>query len=226
MSDTESKTTFAIINYDSGIQCKLEYENDILSRETWLKDGKKHKEDNNPAEIVFYENGNKRQEYWYKNGISYRENGLPHDVWYDIKSNIIHEDWESNFPREDDKPSTIFYYESGNKEAELWLICDIGYHRENDKPAMINYYDSFDENGNQIVKSETWYVNNDQYRECDLPSEIEYDEKGFVEVEHWVQNGLFHRDNDQPAEIKYNEQGNIYCKRWFTEGVCQKDERF
>lgn len=225
MSDTESEIIDELPDYGFGIECKREYKNDILRKTIWLKDERKHREGDLPAEIWFHSNGNKSEEIWYIDDVKFRENDLPHTILYNSESKVIGEVWESDLPREDDKPSIIEYYYEGLKEAERWLINDVGFHRENDKPACIKYYCKLDENGNQLVKSMMWFVNGFEYRDYDLPSTIKYDEKGFVEVEKWIRNELLHRDNDQPAEIRYHE-GSIISKTWYIEGVYQRCEQF
>jgi hypothetical protein len=42
----------------------------------WLKDGKSHRDDDEPA--VVPADGTK---FWYKEGVSHREKGLPAEIW-------------------------------------------------------------------------------------------------------------------------------------------------
>lgn len=174
----EDNTLIETVNYGSGIQCQRKYKNGILRLETWLKDGVKNRNNDEPAEIEFYENGIKYRESWYHDGYLYRENDLPNTIWYSPESKVIYESWESDSPRENDKPSEVGYYENGVKEYESWLIDHVGFHRENDQPAVIEYYNSFDENRVQRVKSQSWYIDDIQQRDNGFPSEIEYDEEG------------------------------------------------
>jgi len=58
----------------------------------WYKDGKRHRENNQPAWIYYYENGSKACEEWYKDDEMYREN---------------------------DEAAGIKYYENGSKALNI-----------------------------------------------------------------------------------------------------------
>lgn len=150
----------------------------------WKHGVKQSRETGESSQIQFYENGNKYKEFWFRDGYLYRENDLPHTILYNTESKVVYECWESDSPREGDKPSQIRYYENGAKKHESWYIDHVGFHRENNKPAEIQYYNSFDENGIQLVKSITWWcIDNTPYGNRDFPGRIDYDDEEGNEIE-------------------------------------------
>ena len=130
------------INYENGVECKIEYVNRNKRIERWLKNGQQHRDNDLPACINYYENGNKKYEEWWKNDQRHRDNDLPADIDYYENKNKRCESWWVNGQRHrtNDNPARIKYHENGNKRSEEWLIDDLLY-RDNNLPTYIDYYE-------------------------------------------------------------------------------------
>lgn len=216
-----------------------------LLRREWLdSQGRKHRDDDKPAEIMYFENGNIWSEGWYINGqrrrdgdkpavIYYYENGvienqstwgsdgIEHCVWYYEDGNIQREVWTDSFHkphRDGDKPAGIQYYLNGNIKCEHWDQHG-NHYRESDKPAVIWYY----ENGN--IQSKCWCNNGKGYRdrEGDKPAYIEYWPDGHLRRELWYKDGELNREEDKPAHIEYWENGKVREEQWFKDDDLYRD---
>ena len=90
------------------------YRNGQTMEETWLLNGRCHREGDLPARIEYYRSGRVRQAKWYLNGQKHRAG---------------------------DQPAELEYYEGGQvKEAEWYL--NGRQHRENGQPTEIEYYEN------------------------------------------------------------------------------------
>ena len=69
---------------NDGQPARIEYIEGWPTRyyEEWYKDGKYHRENDQPARIVYHENGSKRYEGWYKDDEPHRENDQPAYIGY------------------------------------------------------------------------------------------------------------------------------------------------
>lgn len=185
---------------------------DNKNSETWYnKNGKRHREDDLPAQIGYH--GNKKvYEIWYKNDIQYREGESPSLIEYGDNENIIlGQAWTgiaSKIRDEKGLPTTIYFYENGSKKEERWHKND-ELNRDNDLPSRITYY----ENGREEEK--IWYKDGLIHRDNDLPAKILYYKNGREEEKTWYKDGEYHREGDLPAYISYYENGNKKEEIWY-----------
>lgn len=167
------------IKYDSEVKCVLYFENFILRKEKWTKNGGMHRDGDLPAIISYHENGNKQEEEWYKNGEMHREDNLPAWIkyYYEQKDCKQMENWYYNEMnrRENDLPVLIFYNMNGKIRSEVWLSNDKN-RSDNHLPWMIDYYET------GIISSLTWLI--PKYVECS-PTMITYYENGGIKSECW-----------------------------------------
>ena len=99
-----------------------EYKVDNRGNQYWYKNGRKHRDDDLPAEISV---GN---QYWFKNGKLYRDNDLPTAIhlngdrfWH--KNNNLHRD--NDLPAVILSNGTQYWFKNGVKYRQiLVLICD------------------------------------------------------------------------------------------------------
>lgn len=181
--------------FDDGLIQNLYFENDILVREEWLRNGKldrsdkSHNSGSKPAWIEYYKDNTETQveprkikeERWYVNGEFFRENGLPSQVFY--------------------------YYYNGNVMSESWYN-----HGETHPSIVIEYI------GNGSIERKSYFKDGKRHRECDLPAFTSYSENGQVQLEMWFQNGIQHREGDRPAMIKYNKNG-VKSETWIKNNI-------
>ena len=86
--------------------------NEQISDNSWLKDGKLHRSNGNPAIIHYFENGQIKKEEWYKNGKLHRSNG---------------------------NPAIVSYFETGQIHCEFWYV-DGQLHHPDGSPVGICYF--------------------------------------------------------------------------------------
>lgn len=185
--------------FDDGLVQNLYFENDILVREEWLRNGKLDRSNkldfkscnspSKPAWIEYYKNENEnetrkiKEERWYVDGKFFRENGLPSQVvyYYEYNTNIMSESW---YNYGESHPSIVIeYLLNGSKERESYYKNGKR-HREYDLPAFIAYSESGKKN------YESWFVNGKQHREGNLPTHIVYNKKGVKIDEAWIKNDV------------------------------------
>ncbi len=78
-----------------------------------------------------------------KAGRKHREGDKPAFMLYEDGGNILSEQWwrEGKLHRDGDKPSMRTFHENGNLSAEVWLEGRYK-HRSGDKPALIRYHEN------------------------------------------------------------------------------------
>ena len=190
------------INYENGVECKIEYVNRNKRIEKWFTNNILNRDNDLPAWIEYYENGNKKYEEWLINDQLHRDNELPAQIEYYENGNKESEVWIINdeVHRDNGLPACINYYENGNKKYEEWWKNDQR-HRDNDLPADIDYYE------NKNKRCESWWVNGQRHRTNDNPARIKYHENGNKRSEEWLIDDLLYRDNNLPTYIDYYEDG-------------------
>jgi antitoxin component YwqK of YwqJK toxin-antitoxin module len=138
----------------------------------WFKDGKLHREGDQPSVI-----GYAGSFAWHKNGKLHREGDRPAIICENGDKFWFR---EGKKHRENDRPAVIKvsgdmeWYDNGRK------------HREGDLPACIQ------SDGTRI-----WYYNGDVRRDGDLPAII----YGNGDMEWFDSNGVMHRDGGLPARV-------------------------
>ena len=63
--------------------------NEQISDNSWLKDGKLHRSNGNPAIVSYFETGQIHCEFWYVDGQLHHPDGSPVGICYFKKRNII-----------------------------------------------------------------------------------------------------------------------------------------
>jgi hypothetical protein len=140
--------------------------------EEWYRDGKKHRDGDEPAEI--WADGTK---FWYKDGKQHRDGDEPAVMWADGSKYWYKDGIEC---RDGDEPAEIW------SDGSKYWFKDGKLHRDGDEPAKI-WADG----------SKSWYKYGKLHRDGDEPAEI-----GADGSKSWYKNGKKHRDGDEPAETK------------------------
>lgn len=126
------------------------HENGAPQKATWLdSDGKKHRDNDQPAVIEYDEDGALAVKEWRRHGKKHRDNNQPYRVDYYPNGAVAAKTWHG--PRTDGGPDSITYHPNGRAYTMSWGN-KAGYHRE-DGPAFIKY----DDDG--AVVNEKWGLN-------------------------------------------------------------------
>ena len=186
--DVISKKGWFINGVFHNISYKVEYYpgTSIKQEEYWLnRDEVKHREYNDePAWIKYNENGVMFVQFWMRNGKLYREN---------------------------DRPTTVGFYETGVKESESWGDSHDGkIRRENDLPTDIQY----DENGR--IRRKQWKVGQDYVRDNGEPALIIYHSNETPKRKEWYLNERLGRANGLPVVEVFDENGQTIMS-WLNE---------
>jgi hypothetical protein len=135
--------------------------------EIWHKNGEYHREGDLPASI-FYSNDGETPYLvtWERNGEFHRDSpsgDLPAYISYYLESDKIQlEEWfffGQQGRKTEDLPSSIRYYENGNKQQEIWY--DGGVRHRYGEPAFIEYSELGD------IIGESYYINGTQVSKQD-----------------------------------------------------------
>lgn len=128
-----------------------------------------HKENDEPAQIIYNNQGNISSRIYYNFGYKNRNFDQPAEIGLFNNGNVKYVIWYTNGKKNrlDDKPSEIYYFNNGNIRSEKWHR-DNKLHREDDKPAIIRYWKT----GGKRV--EAWFNNDRRYRDGGLPEIIKY----------------------------------------------------
>jgi len=182
----------------------------------YYKNGRTHREGDNPASIEYYQDGNVRRESYFKNGELHREGDKPAVIFYNKNGNITNEEYfENNMLYH---TIGFFLNDSGSKQIKFEIYLKNGRtHREGDNPATIDYY----QDGN--VRRESYYKNGELYREGDNPASIDYYQDGNVQRESYYRNGKLHREGDNPASIEYYQDGNVRRESYYKNGKLHRE---
>lgn len=129
---------------------------DKVRFQAWCKNGKLHRENNQPALIKYSKNGNLLSKTWFLDGEKHREFGPAH-IDYDFNQGVIEYYWYHNgVPYRDDELPNFVRVLDGveviqewHGEGETMLV------RENGEPNRIFYYPD----GSPII--EQWVEPND-----------------------------------------------------------------
>lgn len=137
----------------------------------WYKDGKLHREDDQPAVIL-----SDGTQAWYYLGKSHRDNDLPAIIGCDSGKS-----WYLNgkLHREGDQPAVI-----SPTGAKKWYKDGL-LHREDDLPAVIH------KNG-----TKEWFLNDQRHRDNNLPALIWANGD-----QEWWCRGKLYQASDKPAII-------------------------
>ena len=161
----------------------IEEKVDGCGNRRWYKNGKRHREGDQPAYI-----GEDGSQEWHKNGILHREGDQPAVIWADGT-----QEWYKNgkLHREGDEPAII--WANGTQE---WYKNDI-LHREGDQPAIIG-----------ADGTQAWYKNGKQHREGDQPAVI-----GADGSQEWYKNDKLHRELGPAFNNRYFLEGIEYTRK-------------
>lgn len=218
--------------FDNDVKHVKTYENSVLLKDAWYKDGKYHREQTDSATdspcITWYDTeGNKTREEWHQNGVLSRGADLPASIsyWCPGKTVVISVlDKLFLYKKQDpifvpNKKQNEEWYRDGrrHREARISENCEV---KPNSKfqtyilPAFICYY----ENGNKMI--EAWFKD-----DCELllqpdktglshthPYKIEYYEDGSIKLESWIdgcitktEEGSINKDSILENKIHPNE---------------------
>lgn len=133
----------------------------LLLNLTWKNNhGDYHRDEDNPAVMVFYAGEKIQTEIWYKNNKIHREGDKPAIIEYGGNSKVRLLQWREKgtvHRKKNDSPAAVAYFENGNLKTEEWYEGNTsdrhGAHRANGKPARVLY----EENG--TVKKEEFWAN-------------------------------------------------------------------
>ncbi len=182
-----------------------------IMTETYLKNGRCHRDGDKPAEILYYENGNAQLQKWHKDGKCHRDGDKPAEIYYFKNGKVKSQMWYKNG--------------KAHRGQSSWSLFESNV--DSDKPAEIHYY----EDGK--VKSQMWYTDGKMHRDKNKPAEICYDEDGNIWLEKWARDNRYHRDNGPALVITYKNcafdleindkvesEGDMYrLEKWYTNGT-------
>lgn len=136
------------------------------------EDGHLHRDQDQPAEIVYSATGKTIYEQWYKHGRHHRDNDQPAQVEYLETGQVLLETWykDDRLHRDTGQPAEVRYSETGQVLYERWYK-DGQMHRDTDQPAEIRY------SGKGQVILEAWYKDGYLHRDTDQPAFIQYEPK-------------------------------------------------
>lgn len=78
--------------YNDDEKYEVCYKNDIKVSEAWYKNGKYHRDDDEPAFISYNDSGDVYMQQWYKNGELHRDNDEPAHIRI-LRNKVIDEQW-------------------------------------------------------------------------------------------------------------------------------------
>ncbi|UYZ34966.1 hypothetical protein OD350_22365 [Clostridium beijerinckii] len=215
--------------------CNLALKNNksnFVANETWFKNGKEHRDGDLPSYISYFQDGEIKQKIWRRDGIVYRADDKPTVEFYngsrgtyeelqkfyagELKlTNQLHElEWhkDGKLGRNNDLPSVIDYYGTGELKAEQWFENGKR-HRDSDLPSMICYHK------NNSVDMKIWYRNGQIHRDNDLPARIVYYKNGSIKAEYWLQDDILYRENNKPTYIYYNYRSGTIKEEKYDTGI-------
>ncbi len=186
------------------------HDNGKIKQITYKKDGKLHRDYDDPALIEYYENGNMKKRGWYQNDKLSRT--YDHEDFYHFGEGFALEE----------------FYENGNLKEKEWYsggyFIKKSYYETEDK--QIPHY--MFRNGKKIRIDEPIleeFGNDDKkiYKNGLIIESIEHydgEEEGEEKMTHhcWFENGKLSKDIE-PASIQYFDNGNIWLKQWFKDEV-------
>lgn len=117
---TEQKVSKKIIEQDNGVKCLQTYINEIKVSEQWFKNEFKHRDNDNPAKVLYRRNGNLHMELWFQNDKLHRD-GSSAVIIYDENGDKKHESWWKNGEpfRNDNLPTSVLYDKNGRKVERM-----------------------------------------------------------------------------------------------------------
>jgi hypothetical protein len=182
------------------------------------RDGKIHRDDDEPAYTRFGEDGQITEQGWYTDGVRCRKDG-PATILYDDNGEKGIEEWldeNGELHNTDDRPAVIVY-QSGAVAKQSWYHRG-QLHREGDKPAEL----CWDDDG--TVLAADFYIHGKADRAVG-PASYHYNAYDNLETEHWQRDGRQDRA-DGPAflsvETYQDDDGNwhyeIVGETWYRNG--------
>ena len=75
------------------------YDNGSVKRESWLKDGNRHRDDDKPARITYCKDGSVFSKHWFKDGKGHRDNDKPAEIDYRLDGSVYSESWYTDGAR-------------------------------------------------------------------------------------------------------------------------------
>lgn len=183
------------------------------------RDGKIHRDDDEPAYTRFDEDGRMTEQGWYKGGVRRRENG-PGTVLYGDTGEKEVEEWydeQGQLHSTDDRPALIIY-RNGTIAAQSWYHGG-QLHRGEDKPAELFWEDD------GTLLGVRFYTHGKPDRAVG-PAHYQCVPEDGLETEHWMRDGKYDR-RDGPAclsvESYQDDDGNwqreIVGGFWSRNGV-------
>ncbi len=147
--------------------------------EEWWKDGKKHRNGDEPAIIL------KDLKEWYVDGKLHRETDKPSHISKDTETWCV----KGKISRLN-RPAQILYF---SKDHESFFKKE--------------YFKFLNENENIYTKIERWLIDDKSHR-LNGPTDIIYNGKNKI-LEMWKQNGKFHRENGPAILSKKTRQWRL-----------------
>lgn len=201
--------------FENNVKLVKTYENSVLLKETWYKDGKYHREqtdnEKDPPCITWYDKeGNKTCEEWYQTGVLSRGADLPASIsyWHPGEMVVISIlDRYFLYKRRD----PVFV--PNRKQKEEWYRNGRRHRETGISETKISEPDS---------KFQTYI----------LPAFICYYENGTKMIEAWFKDSrelLLQTDNaglshDHPYQIEYYEDGSKKHELWFNTVLTKTEE--
>jgi hypothetical protein len=171
----------------------------------YLKNGKLHKDNGEPAWIVRDVFGDVTVHVWAVDGMysNFHNKEIPQVVCY--KCGYVVQSWV--MPPNSVASNYHEYFPSGEIKVFGWTIkygeSENIFHRE-DGPAKITYADNL----KTIAMVETFRYHQ-HHGHGDIPAVITFHENGKVKSESWKCRNILCRDVGKPAYIEYDESRNI-----------------
>jgi len=186
-------------------------ETGLLQSETYYKDNKIHRDDDQPAVINYASDGKfPICKVWYKEGKFHRDGDLPaYEFYYESNQKIHTRAWYKHgiqylnncLPSKEEynKDSIITRLEWTSEEGKL--------HREGDLPAVL----IFSEDGKTKLY-EKWYKNGKLHRPLSKGSaHASYDKAGNIIIENYYLNGVIQKPPSYELVVPVPVPPCLYC---------------
>jgi antitoxin component YwqK of YwqJK toxin-antitoxin module len=174
--------------------------------------GKLHREDDKPAELLYYKNGFLKSEKYMLNGKKHRSEGKPAFVKYNQEGKVIYLGYFINDKFHNiEKPALIKYHDNDQIEELKYYVNGIYKRNDVSLPCHLVYFKS------GKLKTEEYFNNGKLHRDNDLPAFVSYYEDDNICSETYALNGIIARKKlDMPSSIAY-EKGKVVYKKFCNE---------
>jgi hypothetical protein len=175
-----------------------------------------------PSYVFYSPEGNITQEEWHRNGLKHRDHGEPAEIHYREDGESYWRGWfqDGKQFRDPDNilPSLEFADYKSNKPAfQAWTNHDGEPHRDGDLSASISH--TYNSQGEHLYTVQRWRQNGEYARDNNEPAYVKTLPDGTVIERRWYLGGRLGRVGGKPAIESYGHTGQLYSQEWWEAGV-------